>query len=129
MEALKALSHEEPLSLTHEGRRWFSPKSLGDLAALVEARPDAVLLAGATDIGLWVTKQHRDLKSANVLLQTDGRVVVLDFGLVHSTGAASDGPVAGTLATMAPEQMTGKDVGPAADWFAVGCPPRSALFF
>lgn len=59
--ALQALSRDEPLSLTHDGRHWFAPKSLGDLADLVEAHPDAVVLAGATDVGLWVTKQHRDL--------------------------------------------------------------------
>jgi xanthine dehydrogenase small subunit len=59
--ALQALSRGEPLSLIHEGRRWFAPKSLGDLAGLVGAHPDAVILTGATDVGLWVTKQHRDL--------------------------------------------------------------------
>jgi len=59
--ALKALSRDEPLGLNHDGRRWFSPKALSDLATLVEAHPDAVVLAGATDVGLWVTKQHRNL--------------------------------------------------------------------
>ena len=61
VEALKALARDEPLSLTLRDRRWFAPKSLSDLAGLVEAHPDAVVLAGATDVGLWVTKQHRDL--------------------------------------------------------------------
>jgi xanthine dehydrogenase small subunit len=32
-----------------------------ELAALYEAHPDAVIVAGATDVGLWVTKQHRAL--------------------------------------------------------------------
>ncbi|MDP1736576.1 MAG: xanthine dehydrogenase small subunit [Caulobacter sp.] len=63
VEALKALARDEPLSLNHAGRRWFAPKSLGDLAALIEANPDAVVLAGATDVGLWVTKQHRTLET------------------------------------------------------------------
>ncbi|HRD28358.1 MAG TPA: xanthine dehydrogenase small subunit [Caulobacter sp.] len=61
--ALQALSGDEPLSLTHDGRRWFAPRALSDLAGLVEAHPDAVILAGATDVGLWVTKQHRDLQT------------------------------------------------------------------
>ncbi|MCE8545092.1 xanthine dehydrogenase small subunit [Ruegeria pomeroyi] len=38
-----------------------SPISSDELAALYEAHPDATLIAGATDVGLWVTKQLRDL--------------------------------------------------------------------
>ncbi|TXC65565.1 xanthine dehydrogenase small subunit [Piscinibacter aquaticus] len=43
------------------GDRFFAPRTLEDLAALRLAVPDARLLAGATDIGLWVNKQFRDL--------------------------------------------------------------------
>jgi xanthine dehydrogenase small subunit len=39
----------------------FAPASADELAAWYEAHPDAVLIAGATDVGLWVTKQLRDL--------------------------------------------------------------------
>lgn len=39
------------------------PKTSDELAALCETHPDAVLVAGATDIGLWVTKGLRDLGS------------------------------------------------------------------
>lgn len=42
-------------------QRFFAPRSLKDLAALRQALPDARLLAGSTDIGLWVNKQFRDL--------------------------------------------------------------------
>ncbi|MCV2887740.1 xanthine dehydrogenase small subunit [Ruegeria aquimaris] len=38
-----------------------SPTSSDELATLYEAHPDATLVAGATDVGLWVTKQLRDL--------------------------------------------------------------------
>ncbi|WP_136682465.1 xanthine dehydrogenase small subunit [Falsirhodobacter xinxiangensis] len=37
------------------------PVSVDDLAAAYAARPDATLIAGATDVGLWVTKDLRDL--------------------------------------------------------------------
>ena len=37
------------------------PRTTDDLAALYAANPDATLIAGATDVGLWVTKQMRDL--------------------------------------------------------------------
>lgn len=41
--------------------RFFAPKTLEALAALREAKPEARLVAGATDVGLWVNKQFRDL--------------------------------------------------------------------
>jgi xanthine dehydrogenase small subunit len=40
---------------------FHAPRTLAELAALRAARPQARLLAGATDVGLWVTKQLRDL--------------------------------------------------------------------
>ena len=39
----------------------FLPASADDLAAWYLRHPEATLIAGATDVGLWVTKQHRDL--------------------------------------------------------------------
>jgi xanthine dehydrogenase small subunit len=47
--------------LEHEGRHYFAPTSADQLDALLAAHPRATLLAGGTDVGLWVTKQHRDL--------------------------------------------------------------------
>ena len=41
--------------------RFFAPTTLAELAALREARPEAQLLAGSTDVGLWVNKQFRAL--------------------------------------------------------------------
>ena len=43
------------------GSDWFAPRTADELAALLNAHPDARIIAGATDVGLWVTKQHRDL--------------------------------------------------------------------
>ena len=51
----------EPLALEHAGRRYFAPTSASQLDALLAAHPQATLLAGGTDVGLWVTKLHRDL--------------------------------------------------------------------
>jgi xanthine dehydrogenase small subunit len=58
---LKALDRDERLAFAHAGRRYFAPRRIDDLAALCEQFPSARLLAGGTDLGLWVTKQHRDL--------------------------------------------------------------------
>jgi len=54
-------SNPEPLELEHNGRRYFAPESVDQLDALITAHPEATLLAGGTDVGLWVTKLHRDL--------------------------------------------------------------------
>jgi xanthine dehydrogenase small subunit len=58
---LKALDGSDRLAFARSGRRYFAPRRIEDLAALCEQFPDACLLAGGTDVGLWVTKQHRDL--------------------------------------------------------------------
>lgn len=65
--ALKGLAREEPLAFTYDDplsgtqRRCFAPRSSDELAALLIDHPEARLVAGATDVGLWVTKQHRVL--------------------------------------------------------------------
>ncbi|MGP0088399.1 MAG: xanthine dehydrogenase small subunit [Xanthobacteraceae bacterium] len=51
-----------------------APRTIASFAALYAAHPDAVLVAGATDVGLWVTKQLRDLPKIIWL----GRVAGLD---------------------------------------------------
>ena len=58
-ETMLGLEHGDPIAgIT---RRWFAPRSLGELAATYAAHPEAVLVAGATDIGLWVTKLRKPL--------------------------------------------------------------------
>ncbi|MFI9552074.1 serine/threonine protein kinase [Nonomuraea endophytica] len=62
---------------------------------------------------------HRDFKPANVLLGPGGPRVI-DFGIARATDAAATATsgIVGTPAYMAPEQLAGHDVGPAADVFA-----------
>ncbi|NIR31911.1 MAG: xanthine dehydrogenase small subunit [Gammaproteobacteria bacterium] len=55
---LRDLHRREALNLNGH---YFAPASADELAALVSEHPEACLLAGGTDVGLWVTKEHRDL--------------------------------------------------------------------
>jgi len=68
---------------------------------------------------------HRDLKPSNVLVTREGRVVILDFGVVSELaepdeGLTRDGQMMGTPAYMAPEQAGSGPTGPAADFYALG---------
>ena len=61
--ALRALQQDTPLHYApgHGAPAFHAPRTLAEFAALREALPQARVLAGGTDMGLWVTKQFRDL--------------------------------------------------------------------
>ena len=63
IEVLKSATRPAMLAVDDGKRRFFSPRNVDELAGLVENYPDAVILAGGTDVGLWVTKQHRELST------------------------------------------------------------------
>lgn len=105
--------HEEcSLSLDERRLRW----SLSELAGAVQALHVMGML-------------HRDIKPDNVLVTEEGRVVLLDFGLVTHTESnrSNAGGVVGTVAYMPPEQGMGKELTEAADWYAVGVMLYEAL--
>jgi xanthine dehydrogenase small subunit len=60
-DALASLAREEPLVYEAQGQRWLAPRTLEQLVAACAADPAARLVAGATDLALWVTKEHRAL--------------------------------------------------------------------
>ncbi len=49
------------ITVSDAGQTAILPATADELALTLEANPDATLIAGATDVGLWVTKQHRHL--------------------------------------------------------------------
>ena len=86
--ALAALADHKDVFVGDEAAFFAAPASLDSLAALYARFPDATLVGGATDVGLWVTKQLRDLKRVIWL----GRVVGLDsIGESAEDGALSLG--------------------------------------
>ena len=69
-------------------------------------------------------KLHCDIKPTNLRVTSDGRLVLLDFGLVQDMTTpmfqTMVGEVRGTPAYMSPEQAVGQNVTEASDWYAVG---------
>jgi len=118
MPLLKGMSLEEHLG---NGRTLPVAEVLG------LGRQIALGLAAAHERGLV----HRDVKPANIWIEPDGRVKLLDFGLARAQGPDREsgeakpltepGTLIGTPAYMAPEQARGLPVDGRADLFSLGC--------
>ncbi len=95
----------------------------------------ALDVARALDVALQVAQAmqaahasgltHGDLKPSNLMLQADGRVRILDFGLasqtdVQATTSLNQLDPQGTIAYMAPERMSGAAANPQSDVYALG---------
>lgn len=89
--AQMAATTTKSLDLKCQGQRYSAPASLEELQTLYAENPSAQILSGATDIGLWVTKQHRQLPHlihiGNVaeldsLKKTDGHITI-GAGVTH----------------------------------------------
>ena len=58
---LQSMQRSEMYSYAHGGNTFYAPRTLAELAAVRAEKPDATIVAGSTDVGLWVTKQMRNL--------------------------------------------------------------------
>jgi hypothetical protein len=92
------------------------PMSPAEAARVGRGVLDALRAAHAAGV------EHRDVKPANVLLRTDGRPVLTDFGIAairEATALTATGSIIGTADYMAPERVSGDPGGPSADLWSL----------
>jgi tetratricopeptide (TPR) repeat protein/predicted Ser/Thr protein kinase len=101
-------------SLIHERGKFPPEEAAGIIAQICRA------LEAAHSEGVV----HRDLKPPNVMIDTQGRVKVMDFGIARSTeatgGMTQTGAMLGTPEYMSPEQAKGQHVDARSDLFSLG---------
>jgi len=135
VEAARALEHPAIVALhdvVTDGRRVCLVWELVEGEALDElpdelGDADAVALAVELFEGLGFAHSqgviHRDVKPQNVMLDTEGHVKIMDFGIARLLDAdtlTSEGDLIGTIAYMSPEQAAGRRVGPPSDVYSAG---------
>ncbi|TWH68334.1 serine/threonine protein kinase [Micromonospora olivasterospora] len=120
--------------VTEGGRPWIvmellDARSLADM--VIEDGPVApravakigIALLGALEVAHAIGVLHRDVKPANVLICTDGRCVLTDFGVARmptDVQLTTPGMVLGSPHFISPERAMGQDFGPPSDLFSLG---------
>ena len=89
IERLRAIRRQDTLTVRQGTATFHAPVTLKDFAALREAHPDARILAGGTDVGLWVTKQHKDLPNILFVGDVDELKEIHDTEVGLEIGAAA----------------------------------------
>lgn len=109
-----------------DGERWYFTMELVRGARFdahcrdpARARPALEALGRALGELHGAGLVHRDVKPSNVLVTPEGRVVILDFGLVRGQDDVGTA-IVGTPTYVAPEVLAGAEPTPASDWYSVG---------
>ncbi len=131
VEGVPFIEYVRASSLENEGTtRDGAPASPPGLIREVPLREAFAQLVDGVSAIHAAGKLHRDLKPSNVLVDSVGRVTILDFGLVQPVlpdPERSAELVAGTPGYMAPEQLEAGGSCVASDWYAVGAMLYEAL--
>jgi xanthine dehydrogenase small subunit len=86
-ERLGPLQRAHGFTYEAKGGRFHAPRTLDELVGLRTAHPGALLLAGSTDVGLWVTKQMRELNEIIYLGQVEALKTVVETDGMLEIGA------------------------------------------
>ncbi|MFF1598141.1 serine/threonine-protein kinase [Streptomyces mirabilis] len=127
--------------LDHDNRPWIVMELVeGNSLADEVKEKGRVEPTDAARIGLWVLRAlraahsagvlHRDVKPGNVLLSSDRRVLLTDFGIAQVEGDTTitrTGEIVGSVDYLAPERVRGHDPGPSADLWALGATLYTAV--
>ncbi|MEY2246836.1 serine/threonine-protein kinase [Streptomyces sp. BF23-18] len=127
--------------LEHDNRPWIVMELVEGNSLADEVKEQGRLEpAEAARIGLWVLRAlraahaagvlHRDVKPGNVLLSSDRRVLLTDFGIAQVEGDTTitrTGEIVGSVDYLAPERVRGHDPGPASDLWALGATLYTAV--
>lgn len=63
LDQLRQLYSDKPLLLEYQGQRFFQPLTQQQLSQWLQVYPESTLVAGNTDVGLWINKQLREIES------------------------------------------------------------------
>jgi len=84
---LQALRDGKRVEVGSGRQRLIVPANVDDFAAILEKEPGATIVAGSTDVGLWVTKQMRDISPAIFIGSLDGLRAMSETDGVITIGA------------------------------------------
>ena len=89
---LAAMDDGARVEIAADGDRVVVPASVDDFAEVLEALPEATVVAGSTDVGLWITKFMRDISPAIFIghLEELRRIEVGDDGVTLGAGVSYD---------------------------------------
>ena len=100
---LKALDDGARVEIGSGKARLVVPADVDDFAAVLEAEPTATVVAGSTDVGLWVTKQMRDIAPVVFIGNLAGlNTVTLDDGRIEIGAGVTYSEALSTLSRQIP---------------------------